>query len=244
MNSLAFLISIYCLMLLSGLGFWDQIKRINNVSSKWESYQSWKEWNADENWKFEESSCKSTKVWTTFHTPYLYGKNEAQTSKDYILKHNSNLTEIIFKNGEGSCITKDCEWRVVSVDKMLFEIEIKRDPEINEELTIIAVSNNKVKTFEPKQLSSWTFEPLKLNISNVNYIIIKGSSLNQKSNYEISIQLTSIQEEINVSFKSAWTFAVIFFIIIILLTVILLIGDMWRKRRNCNNLQLIPENLM
>ena len=61
---------------------------------------------------------------------------------------------MIFKNGEGSCITKDCEWRVVSVDKMLFEIEIKRDPEINEELIIIAVSDNKVKTFEPKQLSS------------------------------------------------------------------------------------------
>ena len=165
MNSLAFLISIYFLILLSGFGFWDQIKRINNVSSKWESYQSWKEWNADESWKFEESSCKSIKVWPTFHTPYLYGKNEALTSKDYILKHNSNLTEMIFKNGEGSCITKDCEWRVISVDKMLFEIEIKRDPEINEELIIIAVSDNKVKTFEPKQLSSWTFEPLKLNKS-------------------------------------------------------------------------------
>ena len=81
-------------------------------------------------------------------------------------------------------------------------------------------------------------------ISNVNYIIIKGSSLNQKSNYEISIELTSMQEEINVSFKSAWTFAVIFIIIIVVLTVILLIGDMWRrKRRNWDNSQLIPENL-
>ena len=225
------------------LVIWDQIiENQDDSTHQWSEFLTCKEWNANPNWKFSESKWVNMNVWPTFHTANYADKSEITTTIDIILRDDTDENELLFKHASDYWKTELCEWRITAISKMHFEIEIKRSSETNEELTIIAISNSKVKTFEPKNLSSWSNDPLHLDINQTNYMIVKGYALNQHSSYEISIKFTKEQDDSAITYKSVIAVVIILLFLFLLVTLALVIDKNWREVRLRNHHQFVPKN--
>ena len=227
------------------LVIWDQIIENHDYSiHQWSELLSCKEWNVNPNWKFSESKCRNIYTRPTFHTVNYVDKSELTTTIDIILRNDTDENELLFKYASDYWKTELCEWRITAISKMHFEIEIKRSSETNEELTIIAISNNKVKTFEPKSLSSWSNDPLHLDINQTNYMLVKGYALNQHSSYEISIKFTKEKDESIVFCKSVIVVVIIFFLLFLLVILTLVIDKNWRGVGLRDRHQFVQKNQM
>ena len=151
---------------------------------------TWEECNAITEWVFAANEWKSIFTWNTFDTIAQPSKNKI-TTIDLVLRNDTENGELLLRHGYNYCKTEICEWRIAAASKINVDIEIVKNPRINEDLSIAGISKNKIITFESKSLSSCSGDPIQLKLNLINYMIVKGYALHY-NNLDIFIQIFTV----------------------------------------------------
>ena len=156
---------------------WEKnIRKYDSQSILWDQLLTWRDWNANQRWKFVENQWISTVTKPILHTVNNPHINE-RTTIELLLRNNDSKNELLLKNSPNYWSTEIWEWKITVVPKMDLKVEIRRNPEINEEITITFVSESTLHTFESKSLSSCSNDPFLLEIKQSSYIEIKVFAL-------------------------------------------------------------------
>ena len=128
-----------------------------------------------------------------------------------------------------------CQWRVISTYGNVLNLEISKTAAQNELIYMYTNANNVRNFYYPKDFTNCDNpdQPIKIKIENVSYLRIRVETLNDESDYNISIsELEVTVTDDNTALIIIWTTATFSLIIVSLLIAILAI---WVLKHGMND---------